>query len=266
MLIAAVMVVGFSVASVYAVGMLRGRRDRYHRLGLLLPLTAAAIAAPVQIVVGDWIANVVAKHQPVKLAALEALYGTGRGVSLSVGGIYIDNELRYAIRIPRGLSLLVHHDPNAEVTGLDSVAQQLRPPVNITHLSYNAMVGAGFALLGLAAWFGFIWWRRRDLPRTPWFLRAVAVSGVAAVVALEGGWIATEVGRQPWIVYGIQLTSDAVSTAPGLRYGFFAVLLVYTVLTGMTVYVLRRLTGREPARAPQEAEPSATPVGEAASR
>jgi cytochrome d ubiquinol oxidase subunit I len=187
-------------------------------------------------------------------------------VPLSLGGIYLDDELRYELAIPRGLSLLVHHDPDAEVIGLDSVPPDRRPPVNITHLSYNAMVGIGTALLALAAWFGFAWWRRRDLPRTPWFLRAVAVSGAAAVVALEAGWVATEVGRQPWIVYQVQLTTDAVSTAPGLRYGFFTVFAVYTVLTALTVYVLRKLGGPRPAHAPQEAEPSAAPAGEAAPR
>ena len=148
MLLAALMVVGFSVASVYAVGMLRGRRDRYHRLGLLLPLTVAVIATPIQIGVGDWIANMVAEHQPVKLAAMEGHFETGPAVPLSLGGIYIDDELKYEIAIPRGLSLLVHHDPNAEVIGLDSVPPELRPPVNIVHLSYNAMVGIGSALLG----------------------------------------------------------------------------------------------------------------------
>ena len=266
MLLAAWMVVGFSVASVYAVGMLRGRRDRYHRLGLLLPLTAAVIAAPVQIVVGDWIANVVAEHQPVKLAALEAHYETSRGVALSIGGIYLDNELRYEISIPRGLSLLVDHDPNSEVIGLDSVPPDQRPPVNITHLAYDTMVGVGFALAALAAWTALAWWRRRDIPRTKWYLRAVALSGIAAVAALEAGWVATEVGRQPWIVYQVMLTSEAVSTAPGLRYGFYAVFLVYVVLTVMTVYVLRRLAGRHEARAPQEAEPSEPPRAEAAPR
>ena len=266
MLIGAVMVVGFTVASVYAAGMLRGNRNRYHRMGLLIPLTAAVIAAPVQIVVGDWIAGVVAEHQPVKLAAMEGLFRTERGVPLSIGGIYVDDQLKYAISIPRGLSLLVHHNLDGEVIGLDSVPADLRPPVNITHLSYNVMVGAGFALLGLAAWTGFIWWRRRDLPRTRWYLRAVAVSGVAAVAALEAGWVATEVGRQPWIVYQVMLTRDAVSTAPGLRYGFFTVFAVYTVLTGLTAYVLRRLAGGGPTLAPQEAEPSMTPIDEAAPR
>ncbi len=255
MILAAVMVTGFCVASVYAVGMLRGRRDRYHRLGLLIPLTAGAVAAPIQIAVGDWIAGVVAEHQPVKLAAMEGLHKTGTGVPISVGGVYVDNELRYALNIPYGLSLLVTRDPYGRVIGLDSVPPADRPPVNVTHLSYNAMVGIGTGLLLLALWLGWAWWRRRDIPRTPWFLRAVAVSGAAAVVALESGWVATEVGRQPWIVYQIQRTSEAVSTAPGLRWGFYAVVAVYVVLTVMTVYVLRQLAGRHETLAPQEAEP-----------
>lgn len=255
MLLAAVMVTGFCVASVYAVGMLRGRRGHYYRMGLLIPLTAGAVAAPIQIGVGDWIAEVVAEHQPVKLAAMEALSTTTSGAPLSLGGIYVDGELRGAIEIPYGLSLLVHRDPTAEVKGLDIVPADLRPPVNLVHLSYNAMVGIGFGLLALAAWLAWAWWRRRDIPRTPWFLRAVAVSGVAAVVALQTGWIATEVGRQPWIVYEIQLTRDAVSSAPGLRYAFYTVLVVYAVLTAATVYVLRRIAGQDDVLAPQEIEP-----------
>ncbi|MGQ0778952.1 MAG: cytochrome ubiquinol oxidase subunit I [Pseudonocardiales bacterium] len=256
MILAAVMVTGFGVASVYAVGMLRGRRDRYHRIGLLLPLTVAAIATPIQIGVGDWLANVVAKYQPTKLAALEGLYQSGTQQPLSLGGIYLNDELVGAIEIPYGLSLLIHHDPNGFIAGLDRVPSELRPPVNVVHLSYNVMVGIGFALLAIAAWLAWAWWRRRDMPRSKWFLRAVALSGVAAVVALEAGWVATEVGRQPWIVYEIQLTRDAVSTAPGLRYGFYLVLAVYLVLTVMTVYVLRRLAGaHEAPLAPQEPEP-----------
>ena len=255
MLVAAVMVTGFCTASVYAVGMLRGRRDRYHRLGLLLPLTVAAIAAPIQIGVGDWIASYVAEHQPVKLAALEGLSHTGSGVPISLGGIYVNGELRYALRIPYGLSLLVARDPNGTVVGLDTVEPQFRPPVNVTHLSYNLMVGIGFGLLALAAWYAWAWWRRRDLPGTRWFPRAVAVSGIAAVVALEAGWVATEVGRQPWVVYQIQLTRDAVSTAPGLGYVFSGVVAVYVILTVSTVYVLRRLAAQHDTRAPQEPAP-----------
>jgi cytochrome d ubiquinol oxidase subunit I len=255
MFVAAYMVTGFMIASVYAVAMLRGRRDRYHRFGLMIPLTVAAIAAPIQIGVGDWIANVVAENQPVKLAAMEGLYDTGTAVPLSLGGYYVDDELVWALEVPWGLSLLVTHDPNGEVVGLDSVPPELRPPVNVVHLAYNAMVGIGSALLVLALWLGWSWWRRRRIPATDWFLRAVAVSGVAAIVAMESGWITTEVGRQPFIVYGILTTADAVSPAPGLAIGFYAVVVIYLLLTALTVTVLRRLAGSHAMAAPQELEP-----------
>ncbi len=256
MWLAAFMVTGFLVASVYAVGMLGGRRDHYHRAGLLIPLTVAAIATPVQIGVGDWIANTVADNQPAKLAAMEGQYETTAGAGLSIGGMYRDNELRYALEIPYGLSLLIHHDPDGVVPGLEEVPADERPPVNVVHLAYNAMVLLGSALLVLAAWFGLVWWRRRRLPKTVWFLRAVAAAGVAAVVAMEAGWITTEVGRQPWIVYGLLRTADAVSPAPGLGWGLVAVVAVYAVLTVFTVVVLRRLARGHHTRAPQEQEAS----------
>ncbi|GLZ27960.1 cytochrome ubiquinol oxidase subunit I [Lentzea sp. NBRC 105346] len=252
MWLAAFMVTGFLIASVYAVGMLRGHRDRYHRAGLLIPLTVAAIATPVQIGVGDWIANVVADNQPAKLAAMEGQYETTAGAGLSIGGIYRGNELHYAVEIPYGLSLLIHHDPDGVVPGLEEVPADERPPVNVVHLAYNAMVGIGVVLLLLIAWYGLVWWRRRRLPDTAWFLRAVAVSGVAAVIAMEAGWITTEVGRQPWIVYGILRTAAAVSPAPGLGWGLVAVVAVYTALTVFTVVVLRRLARDQDTPAPQE--------------
>jgi cytochrome d ubiquinol oxidase subunit I len=254
MMLAAYMVTGFTIASVYAIGMLRGRRDRRHRFGLIIPLTFAAIITPVQIGVGDWIANAVADNQPAKLAAMEAQYETTAGASLSLGGIYYDDELHYALEIPNGLSLLIHHDPDGVVSGLEEVPEDERPPVNVVHLAYNAMVGIGSALLLLAFLFGWTWWRRRRLPTSPWFLRAVAVSGVAAIVAMEAGWITTEVGRQPWIVYGILRTEDAVSPAPGLFLGFYAVIAIYLALTALTVIVLRRLARSHDTPAPQEVD------------
>ena len=156
MLVAAYMVTGYLIASVYAVGMLRGRRDLYHRFGLIIPLTIAAIATPIQLIVGDWIAGAVAVNQPVKLAAMEGLFHTGTAVPLSVGGIYIDDELRWALEIPWGLSFLVTHDFNGRVIGLESVPPDLRPPVNVVHLAYNTMVGIGSALALLALWPGLV--------------------------------------------------------------------------------------------------------------
>ncbi|MFE0549000.1 cytochrome ubiquinol oxidase subunit I [Streptomyces pilosus] len=252
MWLAAFMVTGFLIASVYAVGMLRGRCDRHHRMGLLIPLTVAAVITPVQIGVGDWIANTVADNQPAKLAAMEGQYRTTEGADLSLGGVYVDDELRYALEIPNGLSLLIHHDPDGVVPGLEEVPSDQRPPVNVVHIAYNTMVAVGTALLGLAAWFGLVWWRRRQLPHTAWFLRAVGVSGAAAVVAMEAGWVTTEVGRQPWIVYGLMRTEEAVSPAGGLAWGLAAVITVYTLLTFFTVVVLRRLARGRDTFAPQE--------------
>jgi cytochrome bd ubiquinol oxidase subunit I len=253
MIIAAFMVAGFGMASVYAVAMLRGRRDRYHRLGFLVPFTVAAVLTPVQIGVGDWAAHFVAGNQPAKLAAMEGLFRTERGVPLHLGGIAVDGQLRYAVEIPYGLSLLAHWDPNAEIMGLDEVAEADRAPVNVVHPAFQIMVGLGLGLLGLAGWGTWAWWRRRDLPRSPWFLRAAAVSGAGAVLALEAGWVVTEVGRQPWIVYGVLRTADAVNPAPGLVWGFVLVSVVYVALTVATGYVLRRLTRDRPVPvAPQE--------------
>ncbi|MDQ3885444.1 MAG: cytochrome ubiquinol oxidase subunit I [Actinomycetota bacterium] len=253
MILAAFMVAGFGMASIYAVAMLRGRQDRYHRLGFLIPFTVAAVITPVQIGVGDWAAHFVANNQPVKLAAMEGIFDTQRGAPLHLGGIVIEDEMHYALEIPSGLSLLAHFDPNAEIMGLNEVPPGDRPPVNVTHLAFQTMVAIGFALLAWVAWAAVTWLRRRDLPRSRWFLRAGAVSGVAAVVALEAGWVTTEVGRQPWVVYGIQRTADAVNPAPGLVYGFALVAAVYVILTIGTVYVLRQLSRDKPVPvAPQE--------------
>lgn len=253
MILAAFMVAGFGMASVYAVAMLRGRRDRYHRLGFLIPFTVAAVLTPAQIVVGDWAARFVAENQPVKLAAMEGVFETERGAPLRLGGIVVDEQVRYAVEIPDALSLLVGGSRDAEIRGLREVPPGDRPPVNVVRGAFQLMVGIGMGLLGLSAWAGWAWWRRRDLPRSPWFLRAAAVAGVGAVVALEAGWVVTEVGRQPWIVYGMLRTEDAVNPAPGLVWGFALVAAVYAVLTVATVYVLRRLARDNPVPvAPQE--------------
>lgn len=238
MVLAAYLVAGFGLASVYAFAWLRGKRDRYHRLGFLVPFTFAAVFALPQVVVGDWAARFLAEKQPVKLAAIEGLERTQRGAPLHVGGV---------VKIPRGLSLLAKHDPDAEVIGLDSVPPDARPPTGPVRVAFQVMVGIGTSLVLLAGWYAFAWWRRRDLPATKWFWRSAFVAGPAAVLALESGWVVTEVGRQPWIVYNVMRTSDAVTHAYGIRYGYYALIVVYTLLTWATVYVLRVL-----ARAPDD--------------
>ena len=248
MILAAFMVTGFAVASVYAAALLRGRRNRYHRIGLLLPLIVATAITPAQIVVGDIAAREVADHQPVKLAAMEGLAHSEAGAGEHIGGIFIDGRLQYALVIPHALAFLAKGDVNATVPGLDSVPPADRPEaVTLIHLAFDTMVGIGFLLLGLGAWILGTWVRHRRAPDSKWFFRGALVAGPAAVVAMECGWITTEVGRQPWIVYKVLRVSDAVNPAPGLYWGLVALAILYTLLTAATIFVLRRL-----ARAPHE--------------
>jgi cytochrome bd ubiquinol oxidase subunit I len=245
MILAAYIVTGFLVASVYAVGMLRGRRDRHHRLGLLIPFTVAAIATPIQFVVGDTVARSIAEDQPIKFAAMECVQTTDTHVTEYIGGRCTSEGVKGGIGIPGLDSWLVGFSTDTKVTGLDTVPPKDRPPANtLLHWAFDAMVGICTALIALGAWLGIAWWRRREIPRTPWFLRATAVSGVAAIVALECGWIVTEVGRQPWIVYEVMRTEDAVTQADGVGVSLAAVLVVYPLLGIATVLVLRAMSRR----------------------
>jgi len=245
MILAAYMVAGFLFASVYAVGMLRGRRDRLHRLGLLIPLTIACLVTPLQIFWGDLAAREVADHQPAKFAAFECIQETGTDQTEYIGGICTDDGVKGAIGIPGLDSYLVGFSADTEVTGLNDIPPDQRPPANtLLHLSFDGMVGIGFGLLALAAWLLIAWWRRRDIPRTPWFLRAVAISGAAAVSAVWMGWIVTEVGRQPWIVQGYMRTEEAVTEAKGIWFAFAGVVLLYAALGAAAILVLRTLSRR----------------------
>lgn len=239
MILAAFMVAGFCVAAVYAFGLLRGRHDRYHQLAFAIPFAVAAAVTPAQIVVGDWAGRFLAENQPVKFAALEAVQETRSGVSLTIGGIVIDGEVRYGLEIPGGVSWLAERDTDAVITGLDSVPADERPPVAVVRTAFQLMVACGFVLLGAAVWFGLAWWRRRRSPRSVWFLRLAVAAGPLAVIALESGWVVTEVGRQPWIVYEVMKVSEAVTTASNIRYGYYGLIVVYVLLTVATVAVLR---------------------------
>jgi cytochrome bd ubiquinol oxidase subunit I len=245
MILAAYLVTGFLVASVYAVGMLRGRRNHYHRLGLVIPLTVAAIATPIQFVVGDSAARAIAEDQPIKFAAMECVQHTSRNVTEYIFGRCTADGVKGGIGIPGLDSFLVGFSTDTQVTGLDTVPPEDRPPANtMLHWAFDIMVGVCTALIALGVWFGFVWWRKRDIPKTPWFLRATAVSGVASVVALECGWIVTEVGRQPWIVYKVMRTEDAVTQADGIWVSFAVVLALYALLGAALVVTLRAMARR----------------------
>ncbi len=248
MLVAAYLVGGFLVASVYAVAMLRGRRDRYHRLGFLIAFSVAAVSAPLQIVVGDLTARAVFRDDPVKFAAIELVNKTGTNVPEILGGYFdADGNVRGGIKIPGAASLMSGYSTDTEIKGLTSVPARDRPTyaqANIVHWAWDIMIGLGSALAALSVWFGFVWWRKRDLPKSPWFLRAAAIAGVASVVAMEAGWIVTEVGRQPWIVRGFMRVEDGATTDGNVWITFVVVVAVYAAVATATILVLRSMARR----------------------
>jgi cytochrome d ubiquinol oxidase subunit I len=212
---------------------------------LLIPLTVACIATPIQFAVGDSAARAIAKDQPIKFAAMECVQKTSTDVTEYLGGRCTSSGIKGGIGIPGLDSFLVGWSTSTQVTGLDSVPPADRPPANtLLHLSFDAMVGICTLLIGLGIWLGIGWWRKRDFPQSRWFLRATAVSGVAAVVALECGWIVTEVGRQPWIVYNVMRTSDAVTQASGVGVTFAAVVALYVALGAALIITLRAMSRR----------------------
>ena len=245
MILAAYLVTGFLVASIYAVGMLRGRRDRIHRLGLLIPLTVACIATPIQFAVGDTAARAIAKDQPIKFAGMECVQTTSTDVTEYIYGRCTSSGVKGGLGIPGFDSFLVGWSTSTQVVGLDSVAPDDRPPDNtMLHWAFDTMVGICSVLIVLALWLGIGWWRKKDFPQSRWFLRATAVSGVASIVALECGWIVTEVGRQPWIVYNVMRTSDAVTKASGIWVTFGLIVGLYVALGVTLVVALRAMSRR----------------------
>src|SRR6201985_1346206 len=184
MYVAGYIVSGFILAGCYAFARLKGRWGRYERTALAIPLTIAVLAAPVQILVAAWAARDVATTQPIKLAAIEGLTKTTRGAAEHILGVYTDNQLKYAIAIPHLLSLLSFHSWNAAVKGLDSVPGPQRPPVNVVHWAFQTMVGIGTLLALLGVVYLVVWIRKKRLPESAWFYRALVPAGPMAVVGL----------------------------------------------------------------------------------
>jgi cytochrome d ubiquinol oxidase subunit I len=245
MILAAYLVTGFLLAGIYATGMLRGRRDRVHRLGLLIPLTVACIATPIQFAVGDTAARAIAHDQPIKFAGMECVQQTSTDVTEYIYGRCTSSGVKGGIGIPGFDSFLVGWSTSTQVTGLDSVPAKDRPPANtMLHWAFDTMVGICSVLILLALWLVIGWWRKRDFPQSRWFLRATAVSGIAAVIALECGWIVTEVGRQPWIVYNVMRTSDAVTHAHGIWITFGLIVGLYVALGATLIISLRAMSRR----------------------
>ena len=255
MYFAAYIVCGFLLAGAYAWALLRGRRGRYERTAFGISMTAAAVASPLQVIVGDWAARDVAVYQPVKLAAMEGLATTTRGAAEHLLGWYNGHAVVWGIEIPRLLSLLAFHNPNAVVRGLDIVPLADQPPVNVVRFSFQTMVGIGtlLALIGLVYLFLRLFRRRTSLPR--WLLLSVVAAGPLSVVALIAGWITTEVGRQPWIVYQVMRVDAAVTGASDIPIGYGTLSVVYLILAVIVFVILRRL-----ARVPLPSDASVRPA------
>ena len=282
MLVAAYLVGGFMVASVYAVGMLKGRRDRYHRVGFLIAFSVAAIATPIQMGVGDSLARWVYNNEPTKFAAIELVPETESDVPETLlGRLNSDGDDHRRDHDPRSRvdSSRIRADGTSTVIeGLDSFPADERPTtrqVNTVHLAWDVMVGLGTLLFLLSAWYWLTWIFRRDMPKSKLFLRIAACAGVAAVLAMEAGWVLTEVGRQPWIVSGYMKVEDAATGNEGVWITFLTVVVLYLALAATVVWVLRTMSRRfreqaeeddrdvpyGPRELPPEADREPEPVG-----
>jgi cytochrome d ubiquinol oxidase subunit I len=244
MYLAGYMVTGFVLAGVYAVSRLRGRFTRYERTALAIPLAVATMASVAQIFVGDWNGREVAATQPTKLAAFEGLGRTTKGADIHVLGWYTNGRVEWGIRIPKLLSLLAFHNPNATVQGLDAVGPADRPPVNVVRFAFQTMVGIGTLLAALSLFYIAVLWRLKRLPESVWFYRVLAAAAPLSVVALIAGWVVTEAGRQPWVVYRVMRTSQAVTGAKGIPVGYATLAVTYLALAVGVAWVLRRLARR----------------------
>ncbi|HEY8934900.1 MAG TPA: cytochrome ubiquinol oxidase subunit I, partial [Cyclobacteriaceae bacterium] len=241
MTLAAFAATGFAVAGVHALMILKGKQIEFHTKAFKIVIVFAAVAAILQPISGDFSAKDVAKRQPAKLAAMEAHFHTEKSASLILGGIPDEEHktVNYAIKLPGLLSFLAHGNLEQEVTGLDQIRADEHPPVVVAHLAFQIMVGLGMIMMALAVLY-FFSLRRALWIRERWFLILFIMAIPMGFIAVEAGWTVTEVGRQPWIIYGVMRTADAVTPMPGIVYSFYLFTLIYISLSIVVVFLLKR--------------------------
>ncbi len=240
--------VGFAVAGIYALGWLRGKRDDYHRSAMRIAMAVGGVCAMLQPASGDLIAKFVYRTQPAKFAAMEGHFETQTYAPMHIGGIpdLENGRLKYAIKIPYMLGVLAAHDPSVRIVGLNDIPRQDWPNVTLTHISFQLMVALGIALMLLTLWFWLATWRRQSRAiESRWLLRCMVYASPLGFIALEAGWMVTEVGRQPWIINGIMRTKDAVTPVQSVGTVFIGFTLLYTILAAAVVYFLISLSRRE---------------------
>jgi len=250
MVLAAYIVTGFGAAALHALKLLKDPDSELHRAALRLAVGLGAITALLQPLSGDVTARMVAQEQPAKLAAMEAHFETGPCAPLNIGGLPDEEtgEVRWVLQVPCGLSLLVAKDPDAVITGLNDIPRDEWPPVAPVHIAFQVMVGIGMFLVALGLWGGWRIVRGEPLVQPRWILWAFVAAGPLAVVAMQAGWVVTEVGRQPWIIYGHMRTADAVTPMPGLVVPFTLFTLLYLFLSVVVVLLMLRLARSVDAR------------------
>lgn len=242
MSLAAFAATGFAVAGIHALMMVKNKNRSFHRKAFHIAIIYGAVAAILQPLSGDLSAKDVAVRQPAKLAAMEAHFETSKSAPLIIGGIpnVETKEVKYAIEIPGALSFLAHGDFESEVIGLDQIPEENHPPVMVTHFAFQIMIGLGMILVGLSLLYFLASWKKKDWLEKRWFLTLFILATPLGFIAIEAGWTVTEVGRQPWIIYEIMKTADAVTPIPGIIYSFLIFLAVYVSLSVVVTFLLYR--------------------------
>lgn len=242
MTLAAFLSVAFAVAGIHAYFLRRDPNNQFHRKAFTIALCVGGVVAILQPISGDISAKRLAKYQPIKLAAMEGQWETERGAPLRIGGIPDEDaeETRYALEIPKALSFLANFDPNSEIMGLKDVPKENRPPVVIVHIAFQIMVACGIVMIIAGILGGWLAWKKKGLPTQTWYLRFVTICSPLGFIAIEAGWTVTEVGRQPWIIYNIMKTKDAVTSMPNLIIPFIGFTILYIFLSVVVVILLRR--------------------------
>lgn len=242
MTIAAFVATGFAVAGVHALMILRGQNVLFHTKSFQIAAIFGCVAAILQPLSGDISAKDVAIRQPAKLAAMEAHFKTESSASLIVGGIpdEANKKVDYAIKLPGFLSFLAHGDFKSEVTGLDKIPKENHPPVMITHFAFQIMVGMGMTMMLIALIYFIALWKKKQWLTSAWLLKLFVAATPLGFIAVEAGWTVTEVGRQPWIIYNVMRTADAVTPMPGISYSFYLFSAVYVSLAMVVIFMLYR--------------------------
>lgn len=242
MSLAAFVATGFAVAGVHAFMILKGKNIEFHRRAFKIAAAFGCFASLLQPLSGDISAKDVAKRQPAKLAAMEAHFKTEKNAGFIIGGIPNEEakEVRYALKIPGLLSFLAHGDFNAEVKGLDSIPAEDHPPVAITHFAFQIMIALGVTMMLIALIYFLALWKKKGWLEKKWLLKLFVIATPMGFLAVEAGWTVTEVGRQPWIIYGVMRTADAVTPMPGIAYSFYLFTAVYLTLAFVVSFMLYR--------------------------